>query len=39
LCLCVALGPLSPPGHQSLVFGVSVPCCLPDSPDEVLKLT
>jgi DNA-binding CsgD family transcriptional regulator len=39
LSLCVALGPLSPPGHQSLILGVSVPRCLLDSPDEVLKLT
>jgi hypothetical protein len=39
LSLRVALDPLSPPGHQSLIFGVSVPRCLPDSPDEVLKLT
>jgi hypothetical protein len=30
---------LSPPGQQSLIFGVSVPRRLPDSPDEVLKLT
>jgi hypothetical protein len=39
LSLRVALDPLSPPSHQSLIFGVSVPRRLPDRPDEVLKLT
>jgi len=37
--LRVPPGPLSPPGQQSLIFGVSVPRRLPDTPDEVLKLT
>jgi hypothetical protein len=39
LSLRVVLGPLSPPGQQSLIFSVSVSCRLPDRPDEVLKLT
>src|SRR5207302_2988382 len=39
LSLRLAQAILSPPGQQSLIFGVSVPCRLPDSPDEVLKLT
>ena len=37
--LRVPPGPLSPPDQQSLIFGVSVPRRLPDTPDEVLKLT
>lgn len=39
LSLRLAQGMFLPPGQQSVIFGVSVPCCLPDSPDEVLKLT
>jgi hypothetical protein len=39
LSLRLAQGILSPSSQQSLIFGVSVPRCLPDSPDEVLKLT
>src|SRR5580704_15736483 len=37
--LSIALDPLSPLGQQSLIFSVSVPRRLPDTPDEVLKLT
>ena len=36
--LRIALDPFSPPGQQSLIFGVRVPRRLPDTPDEVLKL-
>jgi hypothetical protein len=39
LSLHLAQGILSRSSQQSLIFGVSVPRCLPDSPDEVLKLT
>jgi len=39
LSLRLAQRILSPPGQQSLIFSVSVPPRLPDSPDEVLKLT
>jgi hypothetical protein len=39
LSLCVVLGPLSALGKHGLIFGVSIPCCLPKSSDEVLKLT
>ena len=39
LSLRLAQGILSPPGQQSLIFSVSVPRRLPDTPDEVLKLT
>ena len=35
--LRLALGVFSVAGHESLVLGVGVPRCLPDSPDEVLK--
>jgi hypothetical protein len=35
---CIALDPFPPPGQQSLIFGVSVPRRLPNTPDEVLKL-
>jgi hypothetical protein len=37
--LRIALDPSSPPDQQSLIFGVSVPRGLPDTPDKVLKLT
>jgi hypothetical protein len=35
--LRLALGVFAVAGHGSLVLGVGVPRCLPDSPDEVLK--
>jgi len=37
--LRLASGVFSVAGHGSLVLGVGVPHCLPDSPDEVFKLT
>lgn len=37
--LRLASGVFPVAGHGSLVVGVGVPHCLPDSPDEVLKLT
>ena len=39
LGLRLALGVLAVAGHGSLVLGVGVPCCLPDSPGEVFELT
>ena len=39
LRLRLVQGILSPPGQQGLIFGVSVPRRLPDTPDEVLNLT
>src|SRR5689334_2223464 len=37
--LRVPPGPLSAASQHGLIVGVSVPGCLPDSPDEVLKLS
>jgi hypothetical protein len=36
--LRVTLGPFPVLGKHSLIEGVSIPYCLPESPDEVLKL-
>jgi len=39
LSLRLAQGMPSPPGQQNLILGVGVPRRVPDSPDDVLKLT